>query len=133
MSGCRLGERMLAITDATTPIFDVDGNPTKSCFALLKEEFHRRFPVTNRRKDFFLQSQGQQQFTAYIDKLRNMAIKADLSNATAEDLIVVMGHAKTMNSEEIFKSSRLQSSPTSSNLEKPRRGKLSKKKVLQSR
>ena len=86
-----LGERMLAITDATTPIFDIDGNPTKSCFALLKEEFHRRFPVNNRRKDFFLQSQGQQQFTAYIDKLRNMAVKADLSNATAEDLIVVMG------------------------------------------
>ena len=86
-----LGERMLAITDATTPIFDTEGNPTKSCFALLKEEFHRRFPVTNRRKDFFLQSQGQQQFTAYIDKLRNMAVEADLSNATAEDLIVVMG------------------------------------------
>ena len=86
-----LGERMLAITDATTPIFDTEGNPTKSCFALLKEEFHRRFPVTNRRKDFFLQSQGQQQLTAYIDELRNMAIEADLSNATAEDLIVVMG------------------------------------------
>ena len=86
-----LGERMLAITDATTPIFDTEGNPTKSCFTLLKEEFHRRFTVTKRQKDFFLQSQGQQQFTAYIDKLRNMAVEADLSNATAEDLIIVMG------------------------------------------
>ena len=86
-----LGKRMLAITDATTPIFDTPGNPTKSCFALLTEEFHHRFPVTNRRKDFFLQLQGQQQFTAYIDKLRNMAVEADLSNATVEDLIVVMG------------------------------------------
>ena len=28
-----LGERMLAITDAQTPIFDFPGNPTKSCFA----------------------------------------------------------------------------------------------------
>ena len=43
------------------------------------------------RLNFFLQSQGQQQFTAYIDKLRNIAFEADLSNATAEDLIVVMG------------------------------------------
>ena len=34
--------------------------------------------------------QGQQQFTAYIDKIRNMAVETDLSNATAEDLIVVM-------------------------------------------
>ena len=72
-----LGERMLAITDATTPIFDTEGNPAKSCFALLKEEFHRQFPVANRRKDFFLHSQGQQQFTAYIDKLRNMTVEAD--------------------------------------------------------
>ena len=48
-----LGERMLAITDSTTPIFDTEGNPTKSSFALLKEEFRHRFPVTNRRKDFF--------------------------------------------------------------------------------
>ena len=86
-----LGERMLAITDATTPIFDTPGNPTKSCFTLRTEEFHRQFPVTNRCKDFFLQMQGQQQFTAYIDKLRNMAVEADFSNATAEDLIVVMG------------------------------------------
>ena len=85
-----LGERMLAITNATMPIFDTPGNPTKSCFALLTVEFHRRFPVTNRHKDFSLQSQGQQ-FTAYINKLRNMAVEADLSNATAEDLIVVMG------------------------------------------
>ena len=57
----------------------------------LKEEFNRRFPVTNRKKDFFLQAQGPQQFTAYIDKLRNMAVVADLANPTAEDLIVVMG------------------------------------------
>ena len=59
----------------------------------LIEEFNRRFPVTNRQKDFFLQSQGSQQFTAYIDKLQNMAVEAveaDLANATAEDLIVVM-------------------------------------------
>ena len=79
-----LGEEMLSITDAQTPIFDVPGNLTKSCFALLKEEFHQRFPVTNRRKDFFLQTQGQQQFTANINKLRNMAVKADLTNATAK-------------------------------------------------
>ena len=26
----KLGERMLAITDATTPIFDTPGNPTNS-------------------------------------------------------------------------------------------------------
>ena len=82
---------MLAITVATTPIFDTPGNPTKSYFTLLTEEFHRRFSVTNRRNDFFLQTQGQQQFTTYIDKLRNMAVEADLSNATAKDLIVVMG------------------------------------------
>ena len=56
----------------------------------LIEEFNRHFPVTNRQKDFFLQSQGPQQFTAYIDKLRNMAVEADLANATAKDLIVVM-------------------------------------------
>ena len=43
--------------------------------------------MTNRRKGFFLQSQGPQQFTAYIDKLRNMAVEAHLANATAEDLI----------------------------------------------
>lgn len=84
-------ERIIAITDAQTPIFDIPGNPTNSCFALLKEEFHRRFPVTNRQKDFFLQTQGPQQFTAYIDKLRNMAVEADLADATAEHLIVVMG------------------------------------------
>ncbi len=85
-----LGERLLALTDASTPIFDIPNNPTKSVMMHLIEEFNRRFPVTNRRKDFFLQSQGAQQFTAYIDKLRNMAIKADLANAKAEDLIVVM-------------------------------------------
>ena len=85
-----LGERLLALTDASTPIFDVPNNPTKSVMTHLIEEFNRRFPVTNRRKDFFLQSQGTQQFTAYTDKLRNMAVKADLANAKAEDLIVVM-------------------------------------------
>ena len=46
--------------------------------------------MTNRQKDFFLKSQGPQQFTAYFDKLRNMAVEADLANATAEDLILVM-------------------------------------------
>ena len=86
-----LGERMLAITDANIPIFDKRGDPTKSCMTHLKEEFHRRFPVTNRRKDFFLQSQGTQQFSAYVDKLRNIGVEEDLSNAIAKDLIVVMG------------------------------------------
>ena len=43
------------------------------------------------KKNFFLRTQDQQQFTAYINKLRNMAVEANLSNATAEDLIVVMG------------------------------------------
>ena len=92
-------ERMLAITDTNTPNVDTRGNPTKSCMAHLKEEFNRRFPVTNRRKDFFLQTQGTQQFTAYVDKLRNMAAHADLSNATAEDLIVVMGIVGCQNDE----------------------------------
>ena len=85
-----LGEWRLALTDATTPIFDEPNNPTKSVMTHLIEEFNRRFPVTNRQKDFFLQSQGPQKFTAYIDKLWNMAVEADLANATAEDLIVVM-------------------------------------------
>ena len=62
-----LGERLFALTDATTPIFDQPNNPTKSVMTHLIEEFNRRFPVANRRKDFFLQSQGPQQFTAYID------------------------------------------------------------------
>ena len=93
-----LGERMLVITDATTPIFDTPGNPTKSCFTLLTEEFHRRFPVTNRRKDVFLQTQGQQKFTAYIDKLRNMAVEADLSNATTSPSSWESSAARTMNS-----------------------------------
>ena len=86
-----LGERLLALTDATTPIFHRPNDPTKSVMTHLKEEFNRRFPVTNRQKDFFLQSQGPQQFTAYFDKLRNMAVEADLANATAKDLIVVTG------------------------------------------
>ena len=90
---------MLAITDANTTIFDIQGNPTKSCMAHLKEEFNHRFPVTNRRKGFFLQAQGTQKFTAYIDKLHNMAVKVDLSNATAEDLIVVMGIVACQNDE----------------------------------
>ena len=85
-----LGERLLALTDATTPIFDEPNNPTKSVMTHLIEEFNRSFPVTNRRKYFFLQSQGPQQFKAYSDKLRNMAVVADLANATAEDLILVM-------------------------------------------
>ena len=85
-----LGESLLALTDATTPIFDVPNNPTKSVMIHLIKEFNGRFPVTNRQKDFFLQSKGPQQFTAYIDKLRDMAVEADLANATAKDLIVVM-------------------------------------------
>ena len=86
-----LGERLLALTDATTPIFDIPNDPTKSVMTHFIEEFNRRFPVTNRRKDFFLQSQGPQQFTAYINKLRTMAVEANLANATAKVLIVVMG------------------------------------------
>ena len=82
---------MLALTEAQTPIFDTPWNLTKSCFALLKEEFHRRFPVTNRCKDFFQQTQGPQQFTAYIDKLLNISVEANQAKTTAEDLIVVMG------------------------------------------
>ena len=71
-----LCERMLAITYAKTPIFDVPGNSTRSCFTHAHNEaFHRRFPMINRRKDFFFQSQGTQKFTAYIDKLRNMAVE----------------------------------------------------------
>ena len=85
-----LGERLLALTGATTPIFDVPNNPTKSVMTYIIEEFNQSYPVTNRQKDFFLQSQGAQQFTTYIDKLPNMVVKAELANATAEDLIVVM-------------------------------------------
>ena len=86
-----LGERLLANTTINSPIFREDGNNNQSCMEFLTEEFHRRYPVTNRRKDFFLQSQGQGQFTAYITKLKNMAVEADLGNVSAEDLIVVMG------------------------------------------
>ena len=50
-----LGERLLALTDASTPIFDIPNNPTKSVMTHLIEEFNRRFQATNRRKDFFLQ------------------------------------------------------------------------------
>ena len=85
-----LGERLLGLTDATMPIFDIPNNPTKLVMTHLIEEFNRRITVTNRQKYFFLQSQGPQQFTAYIDKLRNIAWEADLANATAKDLIVVM-------------------------------------------
>ena len=85
-----MGERLLALTDATTPIFDVPNKPTNSVMTHLIEEFNRRFPVANRQKDIFLHSQGPKQFTAYIDKLRNMGVEADLASATAEDLIVVM-------------------------------------------
>ena len=45
-----LGERLLALTDATTPIFDEPNNPTKSVMTHLIEEFNRRFTVTNRQK-----------------------------------------------------------------------------------
>ena len=85
-----LGERLLATTEIDTPIYKANGSNVKSCMCYLAEEFHRRYPVTNRRKDFFMQTQGSQQFTAYIDKLRNMAVEADLANANAEDLVVVM-------------------------------------------
>ena len=73
----------------------------------LKDEFNQRFPVANHRKDFFLRSQGTQQFTAYVDGLCKMAVEADLSNATAENIIVFTGIVKKMTSyEEISKSSR---------------------------
>ena len=49
-------------------------------FVCLTTEFHQRFPVKNRRKDFFLQMHGTQQFTAYFDKQRNMAVEANLAN-----------------------------------------------------
>ena len=64
-----LGERLLALTDATSPIFDRPNNPTKSAMIHAKEEFHRQFPVTNRQKYFFLQAQGPQQFTACFSKM----------------------------------------------------------------
>ena len=76
-----MGERLLALTDATTPILNKPNDPTKSVMTHLKEEFNRCFSVRNRRKDFFLQAHGPQQFTAYLDKLRNMAINAYLANA----------------------------------------------------
>ena len=85
-----LGERLLSLTEIDTPIYRAPGNDRKSCMCYLSDEFSRRYPVTNRRKDFFMQNQGSQQFTAYIDKLRNMAVEADLANANAEDLVVVM-------------------------------------------
>ena len=92
---------MLAITDTNTPIFNRRGDPAKSCMTHLKEEFNKRFPLTNRRKDFFQQSQGTQQFTAYMDELRNMAmaLEANLSSATAEVLIGVMGIVGCQNEE----------------------------------
>ena len=86
-----LGERLISVTEVNTPIYKREGSEAKSCMCFLAEEFNRRYPVTNRRKDFFMQNQGTQQFTAYIDKLRNMAVEADLANAGAEDLVVVMG------------------------------------------
>ena len=85
-----LSERLISITTLQSPIFDDAGNNNKSCVAILEEEFGRRFPITNRRKDFFMQSQGGGSFTAYIDKLRRMASEADLGNTSVEDLIVVM-------------------------------------------
>ena len=38
-----------------------------------------------------MQNQGNQQFTAYINKLISMAVEADLASATTQELIVVMG------------------------------------------
>ena len=70
-----LGERMLAITDATTPILDTPGNPTKSCFTLLTEEFHRRFPVTHRQaqehgcRSRSIQRDGWRSYHCYRNRL----------------------------------------------------------------
>ena len=58
-----LGEKLLALTDATMPIFDVPNNPTKS--VMTSHRGIQRFPVTNRQKDSFLQSQGPQQFSVH--------------------------------------------------------------------
>lgn len=85
-----LGEGMLALTDPRTPIFDIRGNPIKSCMAILIEEFNRRFPVTRWQKDFFPLRQGGQQFKVDIDKLLIMAIEADLAYGIAEDLTDIM-------------------------------------------
>ena len=57
MSRCRTWESILAITDPQTPKFGIQGNPTKSCFALQKKEFHRQFPMTNSKKEFFSQTE----------------------------------------------------------------------------
>lgn len=48
-------------------------------------------PCDKQTKGHLPSGSWPQQFTAYLDKLRNMAVKADLANATAEELPVVMG------------------------------------------
>ena len=83
MPGCKT-ERMLALSDAETSIFNVRGTPRVSCMTILTEEFNRRFSVTNRQKDFFLQTQGTQQFTPYLSKLRNMAVEVDQADANSQ-------------------------------------------------
>ena len=80
---------MLAITDAQIPIFDVPGNPTKSCFALLKKSFTDNSQSQTDTKICSCKPRANN--NSQLTLTSCMAGKADLAKAMAEDLIVVMG------------------------------------------
>ena len=70
--------------DDTTVIFDNGG-----CIDLLIEDFDERWPLFNRRMAFFSSEQGpNQDLSAWVSELEELADGADLETITMEDILI---------------------------------------------
>jgi hypothetical protein len=81
-------ENRIKENDAYRPDLPIAGD-NDSIFALIREEFRLRFPLFNRRLEFFRYNQSSgQKFTDYMMKLRQKGDEADLAALNVEQLYI---------------------------------------------
>ena len=74
----------------TMPIFVEDGNPALSCFALLRREFNKHFPVVTRRVAFFKQDQkAGESFSDWARAVQETAAQCQFDAVTKDDLVML--------------------------------------------
>ena len=80
----KLCAKLTDLIGAATPVFGLNG-----CIGLLQQEFQLKYPLFNRRLDYFQLKQGnKQKFTDFSSKLINLAAEADLATVDIDDLHV---------------------------------------------
>ena len=95
-----LEARMNSVITQSNHVLPKPNEVVKSCFQLLEDEFLLTYPLVNRRHDFFVCSQSNnQKLTDFILNLRKLSEEADLEKLSPDQLILFRALAGTQNQE----------------------------------